>query len=309
MALTVYDDVILPTIILAAGVTGKSIRKNERVQNQGGFDQINVIWQRTVRQFQIGTVPMTQVAWEAIEGLYEVTDAGAFGFLMEDPKDYNVPSTQGFMQPLMQGVPAGTSGFGYGVPTMQLVKRYTSSGSTRTRDRNITRPRTNTVVLYRAASPVTIGAAPGNATVNVDTGIVTFVADTSEAMTSITVGASTVLNFASGAGMVAAMNVGDRVYLNGVTGTAAATLNTLSHAITAKGASSLTISTTTTGLTASSGTAYKYPQATDTLTWQGLFYVPVHFVNDEIDWQLVVSGPQGSRFLSGPQVILEEVRE
>jgi uncharacterized protein (TIGR02217 family) len=45
------------------------------------------------------------------------------------------------------------------------------------------------------------------------------------------------------------------------------------------------------------------------VTWSGRFYVPVHFQSDMVDWQLEVPGPEDFRFFSGPNVILQEVRE
>jgi hypothetical protein len=46
------------------------------------------------------------------------------------------------------------------------------------------------------------------------------------------------------------------------------------------------------------------------VTWAGQFYVPVHFMNDQIDWDMVVAGqdPDG-RFYAGPMVTLQEIRE
>lgn len=311
MALVVLSDVIMPTSVLAAGVRGKNLRSNTRSQNQGGFETVNINWTRTLRQYEVGIVPMTLDSWQAIEGLHEVTEGGAYGFLMPDPKDSTVTAAAGLLQPV-NGSPAaavGTNGLGYGVPAHKLYKRYTSAGSLRTKDRQITRPQA-TPALLRNGSPVTLGAAAGNAAIDLTTGTVTFVADTSQAPSSITVGASTVLNFSSGTGIVAALAVGGRVYLNGITGTAGAALNGLSHAVTAKGATSLTVSTSTAGLAVTAaGTAYKYPQPADALAWSGSFYVPVHFVNDEIDWQLDRAGPYDSRLLSGPSVVVQEVRE
>ena len=120
---------------------------------------------------------------------------------------------------------------------------------------------------------------------------------------------TTTLNFADGTGLVAAMSTGQRVYLAGLSGTAAATLNNLSHEITSKGASSLTVSTVSTGLAATGGTAYQFPQASEALTWSGAFYVPVHFVQDDLDWDIVRSGPADTRIVVGPSVLLQEVRE
>lgn len=311
MGIQVLADVILPTSVLAAGVQGKNLRSNTRTMNQGGYATVNINWTRTLREFTLGIAPMAPSDWQAIEAVYEVTDAGAYGFLLSDPKDSTVSAATGLLQP-WGGAPAGnigTNGLGYGVPVHRLTKRYTSAGSLRTKDRQITRPQA-TPALLRNGAAVTLGAAPGNAAIDLTTGTVTFVADTSQAIASITVGSTTVLNFTDGAGIVAALAVAGRVYLSGITGTAGAALNGLSHAITAKGATSLTISTSTAGLAVTAaGTAYKYPQPAEALAWSGSFYVPVHFVNDEIDWQMDRAGPYDTRLLSGPQVVVQEVRE
>ncbi len=49
--------------------------------------------------------------------------------------------------------------------------------------------------------------------------------------------------------------------------------------------------------------------AAGTLTWSGSFYVPVHFMSDDLDWDIVRSGTQSSRLMVGPNVVLQEVRE
>jgi uncharacterized protein (TIGR02217 family) len=46
-----------------------------------------------------------------------------------------------------------------------------------------------------------------------------------------------------------------------------------------------------------------------TLTWAGHFYVPVHFQSDDLDWDLVIAGGYDQRFLAGPSVVLQEIRE
>lgn len=309
MPITIYSDVIMPNSVLSAGVRGKQLRRNTRTQAANGQMRINVDWARTLRQYELGFVPMTVAQWQAIEGLHEITDGGAFGFLLEDPKDSAVDAAAGLLYPYTTAL-VGSLGAGYGVPAHKMYKRYSSAGSARTKDRAITRPRA-TPVLKRGAATVVLGAAAGNAAINYDTGTVTFVADASQAISAVTVGASTVLTFADATGIIAALAVGQRVYVSGITGTAAGTLNGLSHAITARDAVAftLTISTATTGLTATGGTADKYPQASEALTWSGRFYVPVHFMADEIDWDLVVAGTAEARFVAGPSVVLMEVRE
>ena len=128
MSITILSDVILPTWVAAAGMRGRQIRRNTRTQAQNGTMQVNVEWARTLRQYELGTVPLTVAQWQAIEGLHEVTEGGAFGFLMRDPKDHAAL--------IADGVAALA-----GEASYQLHKRYTSAGSTRTKDRIITRPR------------------------------------------------------------------------------------------------------------------------------------------------------------------------
>jgi len=311
MTITVYSDVLFPDEAAVRGVRGRTIRRNERAQAQGGHQQVNVLWSRSLREYEVGIIPLAASAWGQIEALHEITDGGAFGMLLRDPKDAAATAAQGLMQPAVDGEAVGAIGVGYGVPVLQLFKRYAASGTTRTHDRRITRPE-SPAALLRGGLPVNIGIAAGHAAIDYATGTVTFVADTSQSIASVTVGAATVVNFNDGLGIVAALAIGQRVYLSGITGTAAAVLNGLSHEVTAKGATSLTIATSTTGLAASSGTgnAAKYPQASEALAWSGGFFVPVHFRDDYIDWELVRGGAmEDVRLIAGPAVVLEEVRE
>jgi uncharacterized protein (TIGR02217 family) len=213
MPIPVFHDVILPNAVIAAGVRGKNMRFNSRVPTDGGYESINVIWTRTLRQFEIGIAPMRADQWQAIETLHEITEGGAFGFLMEDPKDNHV-STGGVFEVI--DPPEGASP---GVAYYQLIKRYTDPASGRTKDRKITRPK-GTILVY-------------------ENGVLT-----------------------------------------------AAAVSPLDGIATIAGS----------------------PDA-ETLSWTGSFFVPVHFVDDVIDWELVTAGPAGSRYLAGPSVLLQEVRE
>jgi uncharacterized protein (TIGR02217 family) len=210
MSITVLADVIAPNSLWSAGVRGKQIRRNLRAQIQSGEMQINVGWSRTLRQYTIGSVPLTVEQWQTLEGLHEVTAGGAYGFLLLDPKDSSVTDATG--KATLVSAPAHT---------YQLVQRKTAAGSTRTHDRIITRPRAAGFVLSVSGAPT------GSFTLDPATGIV----------------------------MIPA-------------GPAAASV-----------------------------------------TWSGVFYVPVHFEDDEIDWELVRAGVADSRLMAGPSVLLTEVRE
>jgi uncharacterized protein (TIGR02217 family) len=307
MSLIVLADVLLPNSVIAAGVRGKNRRQNSRAMNQGGFDTINVIWTRTLREFEVGIVPMLPAAWQALEGIFEVTEGGAFGFLMEDPKDTTVAAGTGVLQAFNAGALVGASGFGYGVPTARLIKRYTPAGTTRSKDRLITRPKAAPAVSRGSVGSLVQGAAPSNFSVDLATGIVTFVADASSAVSAVTVGATTQVTLAAA---LAGLAVADRLYLSGLTGADAALLNGLSHPITAIAGAVYTLGTNTAAkVITPAGSGAKYPQAGDALSWAGGFYVPVHFANDEIDWDIVKVGPADARLLAGPNVVLMEVRE
>ncbi|MBT2326131.1 DUF2460 domain-containing protein [Variovorax paradoxus] len=205
---TVFADVILSNSIISSGIRGKNMRKNSRVPTDNGSESINVIWTQTLREFEIATVPLTVSQWREIENLHEVTDGGAYGFLLEDPKDNRA----------LTGVMANVSTGVY-----QLYNRRTHAGSSRYKDRKITRPRALGFVPMISAAPID----PANYTLDVTTGRITIPAAPSAA----------------------------------------------------------------------------------TLTWTGLFYTPVNFVDDFIDWSLVVPGAMDARFWAGPSVVLMEIRE
>lgn len=200
---TVFNDVFLPNSVIAAGVSGKNLRLNSRIAMNGGHESINIIWSTTLRQFELSIIPSNIAAWNDIETLHEITEGGAYGFLMEDPKDHAV--TGGVLTALGGGV-------------YQLHKRYASG--TRTKDRAITRPMAGSVTITNGGSPVafTLDNDTGRATID---------------------GSPDVAN----------------------------------------------------------------------LAWSGRFYVPVHFLEDSIDWEMVLPGSDERSLFAGPSVVLQEIRE
>lgn len=210
MSITVLSTVIAPNSLWSSGVRGKNIRRNDRVAVRSGQQQINIGWTRTLRQYEFGTVPLTLAVWQTLEGLFEVTEGGAYGFLVQDPKDCSADDTTGKATLISSGA-----------HTYQLIKRYTSVGSSQTKDRIIKRPKAVGFVLKISGTPTL------SYTLNADTGVVTIPADPSAANVS----------------------------------------------------------------------------------WSGIYYVPVHFESDEIDWELVVAGPEDLRYIAGPSVVLNEVIE
>jgi hypothetical protein len=175
------------------------------------------------------------------------------------------------------------------LPVYKLKKRYTRGAYSI--DRDITKPVAGRLTVYRGGVAVVEGAGAGQIALADLTGQATFVADQTRAITTHTPGASHVLDLASA--FSPNLAIGGRVYLSGVTGTAADVLNGLSHSITNVAADVITISTTTTGLTATTGNAYYYPQPTETLTAAGEFDTPMRFTADEANIETVGRNPGG----------------
>ncbi|MGO4611495.1 hypothetical protein AB4142_34680, partial [Variovorax sp. 2RAF20] len=81
-----------------SGVSGSNSRQNDRSKNQGGYATVNVVRDVTMRAWQLGVSPMLVSAVQDIFGLWEATDAGAYGMLLEDPIDSVVTAAQGALQ-------------------------------------------------------------------------------------------------------------------------------------------------------------------------------------------------------------------
>lgn len=214
MSITVLSDLILPESVIAAGIRGKNIRQNSRVQTENGFASINVGWTQSLRQYELGIVAMKVEQWQAIEALHEITRGGAYGFLMFDPKD-SLGTTAGTAVKLMPAVGATPAYY-------QIQRRYIDAPSGRYLDRPITRPIEAGFVLYANGTPM----SPGSYAVDPETGRLTF----------------------SGADV-------------------------------------------------------------EDLSWSGRFAVPVHFMEDSIDWEMLLGGQMKNRVVAGPTVVLQEIRE
>lgn len=309
MSADILDAVVFPDAIIAVAARGRKAWSTGIAESMGGSEQRNGRRSSPRREFDVGGVARTVATWAEIAALHDVVRGSLYGFLLKDPTDNAATVANGLMRPLPAALSGslGATGVGYGMPSYRLVKRVTFGGLNH--DRDIRKPQSGAVTLYRAGSPVTLGASAGNAGIDTVNGNVTFVADGSSTVSAVTVGASTTVTLSSS---IAGLTVGTRMYLAGLTGTHASALNDQSHAITAVsggGSNVYTLSTNTAGMTiTAAGSGYKYPQASEALTWAGSFYVPVRFQDDAIDWSMVAGHAlTDSRMLEGPSVVLVEV--
>jgi uncharacterized protein (TIGR02217 family) len=249
------------------GAVGGPTWLTEVIEFAGGYEQRNAAWASPRHRYVVSFENRTQAEIEELLAFMRAAEGRKNGFRFRDAADYSCLSTAGRL---------GMGAVGTGLPTYQLYKRYTSGSNTT--DRLIAKPVSGGVTVYRDASPVTIGAGAGQIGIDYTSGIVTFVADASSSVTAVTPGATTAVTLSAALGPLA---VGEKLYLAGLTGTIASTLNNLAHTISNIATNTYTLSVTTTGLTWSgSGAGYAYPQAGESLTWAGSFDVPVRFDTD-----------------------------
>lgn len=276
---------------IAFGATSGMAYSTDLVVVASGYEHRNANWSQARRRWEVGFT-RTQAQMDTIIAFFHATAGRAHGFRFKDYADYTVASTAGRV---------GSAAIGNGTPgPFQLVKRYASGASTH--DRDIRKPLTATIYKNAVAQTLTT-----HYTLDTTTGLVTLVALDSKAITGHTVGASHQFTTATN---LAGLSIGEKVYLSGITGTAATALNGIAHTISNKtgaGPYTWTISTVTAGLTASGGTAYEYPQAADALTWNGTFDVPCRFDTDELRAQLL-AGPDSGRMYGLQSVPVVEIR-
>jgi uncharacterized protein (TIGR02217 family) len=285
--------------VQASGGPGYS---TDIVTVRAGFESRNINWSQSRARFDLSHAPRTEAQKDELLAFFRMARGAAYGFRYKDWGDFRVTQSNGVMRGLVGTVEQGTAGQGFGVATYQLFKRY-GTGSF-AEDRRIRKPVPNTVAVLRNGAPVTFGTLAGQATLDNTTGVLTFVADQTRNISSHIVGATHQLTLASA--FSPNLILGGRVWVTGVTGTAAAVLNNRSHSVTGVSGAVVILGTATSGLTATGGEARFFPQPTETLTWSGEFDVPVRFESDEARIQII--DRTQSELLYAWQTQLVEVR-
>jgi uncharacterized protein (TIGR02217 family) len=261
---------------IAYGAQFGPLFKTDLVVVNSGHESRNRVWQHARISADVAQNVKTPEDFEAVQAFFYLAAGRANAFRVKDWTDFRVPAAAGRL---------GT-GAGDGGPIYQLVKRYVTAGQTY--DRPITRPVSGQVAVTRNGSPVVFGVGAGNISVNLATGIVTFVPDASALVTAFTLGATTSVTLASNPGTLVA---GQRLYLDNFTGVDANLLNSRSHLINSVVGSAFVLATNTAGRTIAnaggSATGRKFAQSTDTLAWAGQFDVPMRFDTDQLVGQII----------------------
>ncbi len=290
--------------LISYGARGGPGFNTDVVAVRSGYESRNANWSQTRHTYEIGLTVRKKSQFDLIRNHFMAVRGRLDGFRYKDWGDYQITTANGTLIGLHGTTQVGTAGVGYGTPTAQLAKLYATGANSYLRD--IRKPVAGTLILYRGGSPITVGAGAGQYAIDTTTGIVTIVEDQSRGITSHTVGATHVFTLSTA--FSPNLAVGGRIYVTTVTGTAATRLNGLSHTITNVAGAVITTSTVTTGLTATGGSAFYYPQPTEAYTFSCEFDVPVRFDVDQFDAVIVTKQFAGELFLELPSVPLVEIR-
>lgn len=255
-----------------SGLVGGPGYSTDVVTFRSGAEQTNANWEQSLGEWSGDNVPFNETTKAILLDWAHALKGRAIAFRYRDTADFT-DAGRGILG----------AGVGTGLPSYQMVKRYTV-GALAT-DRKIQKP-AGTIGITRNGVAATYGTGAGQVSLDSTTGIVTFKADASANISSVTPGASTVVTLVSAIGLSA----GQKLYLSGLTGTLGTTLNGQAWPITGVSGAAYTLSVNTSALTGSGGTGAKYPQATDTLAWTGQFDVPVRFASDSLKLTEIAPG-------------------
>ena len=270
-----------------------------------GYKKKNREWSEGLHSFDFSHNALIEAEHIELRDFFHA-NAGMDGeFRVKDYTDYTTSLTDGVLLPIEDSRIAGTTSGPYGTKTYVLAKAYVAGA--KVSFRFLQKPVVGTTTVYRNGSPVTVGAAAGEIALDTTTGIVNFVADQSQNIISHTPGASHV--FVVTAAFSPNVAIGQRVYIDGVTGTAGAVLSGFSHVVTNVSTSTITISTSTVGLSVTlDGTARLFAQTTETLAVVTEFDVPCMFSSDAAELEVIDKRGGGDLIYAWSGINLEEIR-
>lgn len=248
-----------------------------------GDESRNSLWSNSLNKYDWGDRKMTDVELSSIVGFFRAREGKLNGFRLKDWGDFAATAALTvYKNSSAQGVLA--AGIGNGTPTYNVYKNYVSGVTVQ---RRIFKLVAGTFAPQRAGVALVAGAGAGQYAVDVNTGIMTMVADASSNASAIAVGATTSVSLAANPGGLVA---GKLLYLTGFTGADAALVNGIAHVINSVGGAGpfvFVLATNTAGkaITLGAGAGAKYPQASETMTATYEFDVPVRFDADQIQYR------------------------
>lgn len=266
---------------LAPGAVGGPAFNTEIVPLRGGAEQRSIVWDAPLQRYSIALVNRPQADLDRLIAVVRILKGRGHGFRFRDWTDYRATTSDGRL---------GTGAVGTGALVYDLYKRYTWEANTD--DRRIWKPTSGTVTVYRNASPVTVGASPGNIAIDTVNGRITFVPDATDLISAITQANPGKITTTAAHGL----SNGQLVYLDSIGGMTQ--LNGQVVTVTVVDADEFTIGVNTTayGAYTSGGNVKLGPQSADVLTWAGEFDVPARLDIDAM--QASVRNAAGGRLVT-----------
>lgn len=257
---------------ISRGASGGPGYNTDVPEMASGHENRNINWPLGRARYDVAHGIRTQAQMDTLIAHFRCVKGRGHGFRLKDWSDFTCTAANGVLD----------TGNGTGAPIYQLGKRYVTGALEELR--TINKPVSGQVAVQRNGSPVTIGAAAGNISVDTTNGRITFVADAQSNASSITAGTTTTVVLTSNPGTLIA---GQLLYLSGFTGANAALVNDLAHtvnSVTGSGPYTFVLATNTSGatITLGAGIGRRFPQVADALTWSGQFDVPVRFDIDQM---------------------------
>lgn len=248
------------------------------VVRQSGYEQANINWSESRGRWELGERNVSKAKVLELQSFFRRRRGKAVGFRYKDWNDWQATDEVLTLT---------------GAPTVQLTKTYNGSGDPYVR--TIKKPVSGSVTVKRN------GVTYAGVTLDTTTGVLTMPSDSSKTITAITkANPGKITSTAHG------FSNGHKVYLAGIGGMTQ--LNGIVVTVTVVDANNFTVGIDTTNYTTytSGGTAAKYAQGADVVTWSGDFDVPVRFDTDAFRAEFAAhdaSSKDGLYYLSSLPVV------
>ena len=263
------------------GATGGPEFSTSIVIVDSGYEQRNLNWSQERNSWELGERALNRTELNYINNFFRRTRGRGVGFRYKDWGDYKVTDA-----------PITITG----AASYQLQKLYDGANNAYLRD--IRKPVAGTVTAKRNGSNL-VGIS-----VDTTTGMITLPADSSKNITAITKANPGVIT-ATAHGF----SNGNKIYLSGIVGMTQ--LNGQVVTATVVDANNFSIAVNTTNYTTyvNGGTAAKYAQGADVITWSGEFDVPVRFDADKLPRRFdVIRQSDGEVLYWLPSLPIVEIR-
>lgn len=262
---------------IALGSSAGASYNTEIIELSSGIEQRNQAWAYPRHRYVLGISAGESTKIETLRQLHHSTRGAFNGFRFKDFNDYSSATVQGDAVAYTdQDISVGDGS----TLTYQVVKNYTTLSETV--QRKITKLIASSFVLGFSGTGWSVQDTGDRWSLNANTGVITFSADISSAVSGASNSGGGVTRITSVAHGV--QTSADTFFLSGFTGDWAG-LNDQRFDIVARSTDWLDItfdSSSYAAYSSNAGNINTLPQAAETISWGGEFDVPVRFSSDGI---------------------------